>query len=66
MIIVYIGLNVHMKIVYLLRWLIVKRHKIDTLKVKISDDTGTLIKIKDDNIERIKKKFNMFLKEKYS
>lgn len=42
-----------------------KPNKIDTLKIKISDGTGTICKIRDDDIERIKKKFNGFLKEKY-
>jgi len=43
-----------------------KKHRIDTLKIKIYDNTDTQIcKIKDDDLRKIKKKFNMFLKEKY-
>jgi hypothetical protein len=43
-----------------------KLNKIDSLKIKISDGTGTLFKIRDDDVERIRKKFNTFMKEKYS
>ena len=35
------------------------------LKIKISDGTGTICKIKDDNIKRLKKRFNLFMEEKY-
>ena len=43
-----------------------KQNRIDMLKIKISDGTGTICKIKDDDVERIKKRFNMFMKEKYA
>lgn len=43
-----------------------KPNKMDTLKIKISDGSGaTICKIKDDDIDRIKKRFNMFMEEKY-
>lgn len=42
-----------------------KIKKVDTIRVNVYDSTGTIFKLKEDNIQKIKKKFNMFLNEKY-